>query len=200
MELCNTMQTLLSKLSQTKGVELRIEESTWFNGHGYFPMYSYQLNYPHSNWEVTVAGEFRSSEQSKPTGLNQGVFTDACLWSFIFQKAPAENDCNFEICRSSWIQRNLLQKPALRCNVSDQALQHKLISDPNIQAFFTQQHAPTTAVITGKINQQKFQVQLNFNTNFRHEQILNSAIEMLESLSLLVTTSKASIPTTLPQQ
>jgi hypothetical protein len=76
------MEIFLKKMAEQYDGTFQVDESTWYNGHGYMPLFIYTLEFNENNLKVKFEYEFRKSEFKNATAIDGGTFGDRHIFEF----------------------------------------------------------------------------------------------------------------------
>lgn len=74
------MEDLFKEIAEKYNGSLNVSEGRWYNGHGYFPLYVYDVSFTLMGWEFNIWHELRSSEFSKSSAIDSGTFSNRHLF------------------------------------------------------------------------------------------------------------------------
>ena len=84
------MEVFLKKIAEQYDGTLQVNESTWYNGHAYMPLFIYTLEFNEDNLKVKFKYEFRKSEFENSTSIDGGTFGDRHIFEFTANNSEKE--------------------------------------------------------------------------------------------------------------
>lgn len=180
------METIFLKLKEKYKAEFNKSLSKWWNGHAYFPLINYQLNYKYLKGVIKINYEFRQSEFTKPSMIDGGAFGDRHNCEINCQIETDKNFPIFTISERGFLNK-LFQKNGhvlykVKCN--DKKMQNFLYQDKNLNDIFeiVENSPEFSPLIKGKMILSNYQINIKYNTQQKNESIINSINELCKNL------------------
>nr|WP_321231068.1 hypothetical protein [uncultured Psychroserpens sp.] len=162
------MEEIFEKLRENENTEFQKKEKRWFNGHAYFPLFNYHLNYKYLTGEIKTHYEFRQSEFSKPSMIDGGAFGDRHICEVNCVISVNKEFPMFRISQRSILARLLKKAPALLYNIkcNETELKKMLERNQNLNEIFqiVENSPEFSPFIEGKMNNGNYELNIGYNT------------------------------------
>ncbi len=98
------MRALIDQIASDHHGELQVTEDTWFNGHAYFPRYTFSIAFQSGEWDHTVRCEWLTNDFSKRNDAI-GAMGDIVIWRLNATSPKIFGYQGFSLKRLSWWKR-----------------------------------------------------------------------------------------------
>jgi len=168
------METFFNQLEKDENAQLLKVEEKWWNGNTYMPLLRYHATYHYKHIPIKINYEFRSSEFSKPSFIDQGTLGDRHIYK-INCKIPSTSSLpSFDITERSLLVQLFTRKPQLNYKVYCKELKLKNMLKANLnlkQTFQLVEKSPEfSPIIEGKMKNGTYHISINFNTQIAQEE------------------------------
>lgn len=173
---CNYLEEIIKNISEAKGCNFAMEESTWFNGEMNVPVKTYRLNYTTQGSKINLTGEYRRNTWRKANWYKNIHSIDVYLWTIKLEsnhKIP-----EFEISKNSWLQTKIFNLDRLDIKSDNKALKKRLKTIEILNDLLDGNEEKVSATIRGdgKI------IWTSFNTLIEHNNLIGKALLAFEKI------------------
>lgn len=177
---------MFENIAKSENAELQMTESTWFNGHAYFPLFIYNLEYDFLSAKVQIQYEFRQSEFSKSSVIDGGAFVDRHLYDIKCSIKSSKTYPNFRIVERGMLAQLFRRKSEILYDVKckSETLQSVLKQNKNLQEIFkvVENSSEFSPWIEAKMKNGNYQLNIMFNTQQKNEVALNLINDFCKNL------------------
>jgi hypothetical protein len=171
------------KLKKKINGDLKIESSSWFNGHAYFPFNIYQLNMSFENYSIKIEYEFKQSEFSKVSAYDGGENMDrnTCgIECFI----NSTNFSNLEIIETGFLAR-IRNKTTFKIKTIDDDFKDYLFKLTELKEIFSlsAESSDFSPQIIGKNKTENYYLSIRYSSVGFKENALNLILSLCNQIS-----------------
>lgn len=178
------MEDLFKEIAEKYNGSFTINEDSWYNGHGYLPLYVYDVSFSYKGWDFKIRHEFRSSEFSKPSAVDFGAFGDRHMFRV---SATTTNSAfsGFEVTSLSilykWITKN---NKGFKVKTKDKKLKQQLENMPELKTIyeFTEIDGEFTPEFYGVNKKGTYTLTMRYATQQEQVGLLRSVVDFITKL------------------
>lgn len=175
------MEEIVNRISELRGVEIKKETSSWFNGHGYFPLHTYELDYEHEGWRIKLTSEWRVSEFVRSNKNAGDPFSSVFLWTINASRSGLNENYEFTVEKESWIRR-LTHSNGVSVKSNSDLLNQHLRGMRGFEDWFVADDYPIDNVFNCSTANGLCTIFTTFSTEFNPEAKIKRALEMIEHI------------------
>ncbi len=179
------MEEIVRKIAEQRQVDLRKESSTWFNGNGYFPLHTYEIDYEHEGWTIKLNSEWRVSEFVRSNKIGGNPFSSVYLWTINASRHGLSEGYEFSVGKDSWINR-LTNRNGVSVKSSSSDLSHHLKGMRGFEDWFIADDYPLNNTFSCSSGNGTCRIFTSFSTDFNPEEKINRALEMIEHICWII--------------
>jgi hypothetical protein len=173
------MEGIVKTISQLKGVEFKKDTSSWFNGHGYFPLHTYEMLYSKKDWMFKVICEWRVSEFIRSNKNAGNPYSSVYLCSVEASKTGFKENYQFEVSRTSWL-RNMVSRANFSIKNTSDYLKERLREMESLKNWYLDSNYPLNNTFQCKTRSNLTTIFTTFNTEFDSSKKILSALDFVE--------------------
>jgi len=173
------MEDIVKTISALKGVGYKKETSSWFNGHGYFPLHVYEIFYTQKDWKFQVTGEWRVSDFVRSNENAGYPFSSVYLWTVKAVKLGVQENYQFEVLRTSWI-RSLMYGAGFSIRTESENLRQQIKEMGRLADWYFNKPYPLDNIFNCETEKNITTIFTAFNTEFNSSKKILSAIDIIE--------------------
>lgn len=168
------MKRFFENLTDCPTIEFQEAESKWYNGHGYFPLFNYNLNYQYLSGKVEIHYEFRQSEFSKSSAIDVGSFGDRHLYEIKCEIKTSNKYPNFSVKEIGVLEKLLSANSQIKYKIKCENKELKRILEENInlkQIYnLVDNSSEFSPQIEAKSKQGYYVLKVMYNTKLKNEE------------------------------
>jgi hypothetical protein len=170
------MKSFFENLTESDNAEFQKNESTWWNGHAFLPIFNYNLKYKFLSGKVEINYEFRQSEFSKPSMIDVGTFGDRHLYQLKCEIETEKTYPNFSISERGILAKLFWQKSdsLYKVKCKDEKLKKVLKQNGNLKKIFIiiENSSEFSPLITANMKNGNYELNIMYNTQQKNEETL----------------------------
>lgn len=170
------MREIFNSLSEIKKVRFLEEELRTDVLIGTSPYSIFKLEYNYSGWTASVKGELMKADLGLPSGLPFGARVNNNLWTVNARHNLYSGLPEF---RASPVRKILRKATGYRINSPNDGLVKSLSNLDNLSNYYDLEYGRSN-VITGYVDNASYVVSMNFDTIGNDEEIVLTAVGVLE--------------------
>ncbi len=168
------MERFFENLTDCPSAEFQKVESKWYNGHGYFPLLNYNLNYQYLSGKVEIHYEFRQSEFSKSSAIDGGSFGDRHLYEIKCEIITSNKCPNFSVKEIGVLEKLLSANSQIQYKIKCENKELKRILEENInlkQIYnMVDNSSEFSPQIEAKSKEGYYVLEVMYNTKLKNEE------------------------------
>ncbi len=180
------MENIFIKLKERENAEFRKIEKKWWNGHAYFPLKNYYLNYKYLHGIINIHYEFRQSEFSKPSMIDGGAFSDRNICQVKCEVKSNRRIPKFNISERGILAKLFNKKDVLNYRVTcdDKNLKNFLQQNLNLNSIFriVENSPEFSPLIEAKMEDDSYKLNILYNTQKKNENALHLINEFCKNI------------------
>ena len=162
------MDTIFKTLQEKENGTFFKKETKWWNGHAYFPCYTYALHYQFLSANIKIHYEYKQSEFSKPSMVDGGAFGDRHHCSIKVNITTNKKNADFQIYERSFFSK-LFKKQntsSYQIKCKDTKLNAFLKNNTNLQNIFSiVENSPEfSPLLQAKSKKQNYSLYITYST------------------------------------
>ena len=173
------MIDIFFELKRKYSAEIKVEETTWFNGHAYLPLKVYVTIFSYKLWEFTVRYENRCSEFESKQYVSGGTFNSRHIYSIrSVKKNPTNDFADFSISEKDFLSK-IFAKSKKHISSPNSEISSAFRDSVIIDKIFDLNDSEFSPYIYGKKDQDTYVIYFDFNLAKHDESIFNKLFDAL---------------------